>query len=107
MRDYVHVVDLAEAHLLALRHLGAGQPSFAANIGTGTGHSVRQVIAAVEKAGGSRVPHQEVARRPGDSPILVADPSRARALLGWQPRHPDLDTIVSHAWRWHTAHAPA
>lgn len=106
VRDYVHVVDLAEAHLLALHHLGAGKGSFAANVGTGRGHSVREVIAAVERAGGRPVPHQEVARRPGDSPVLVADPARARALLRWQPRYPDLDTIVGHAWRWHAAHAP-
>ncbi|HXI57376.1 MAG TPA: UDP-glucose 4-epimerase GalE [Polyangia bacterium] len=103
VRDYVHVVDLAEAHLLALRHLAADKGSFAANIGTGRGHSVREVIAAVEKAGGKPVPHHEVARRPGDSPVLVADASRAGALLGWRPRFPDLGTIVSHAWQWHVS----
>ncbi|MEA2700656.1 MAG: UDP-arabinose 4-epimerase [Myxococcales bacterium] len=103
VRDYVHVVDLAEAHLLALRHLAADKGSFAANIGTGRGHSVREVIAAVETAGGKPVPHQEVARRPGDPPVLVADASRAGALLGWRPRFPDLGTIVSHAWQWHVS----
>ena len=101
VRDYIHVVDLADAHILALRHLGTGKGSFAANIGTGQGHSVRQVIAAIEKISGRPVPHTEVARRPGDSPILVADPTRARTLLGFSPRYPDLDTIVEHAWKWH------
>jgi len=106
VRDYVHVADLAAVHLLALRHLGADNGSFAANVGTGRGHSVREVIAAVEKAGGRPVPRQEVARRPGDSPVLVADPGRARALLGWQPRFTDLDTMVAHAWRWQAGPAP-
>ncbi|HEX3693854.1 MAG TPA: UDP-glucose 4-epimerase GalE [Polyangia bacterium] len=103
VRDYVHVVDLAHAHLLALQYLAAGQASLVANIGTGHGHSVREVLAAVEKAAGRPVPHQEVARRPGDSPELVADASRARALLGWQPRYAELDTIVSHACQWHVS----
>ncbi len=101
LRDYIHVVDLAEAHILALRHLAAGKGNFAANIGTGQGHSVRQVIAAIEKISGRPVPRREVARRPGDSPVLVADPTRARTLLGFNPRYPDLDTIVEHAWKWH------
>jgi len=101
LRDYIHVVDLANAHILALRHLAAGKGSFTANIGTGNGHSVREVIAAVEKISGRRVPHQEVARRPGDSPVLVADPTRVRTLLGFSPRYPDLETIIEHAWKWH------
>jgi UDP-glucose-4-epimerase GalE len=101
VRDYVHVVDLAEAHLLALRHLAAGKGNVTANIGTGLGHSVRAVIAAVESASGLPVPRNEVARRPGDSPELVADAGRAGAVLGWRPRYPELRDIVAHAWRWH------
>jgi UDP-arabinose 4-epimerase len=101
VRDYVHVVDLAEAHLLALRHLAAGKGNVTANIGTGLGHSVRAVIAAVESASGLPVPRNEVARRPGDSPELVADARRAGAVLGWRPRYPELRDIVAHAWRWH------
>jgi UDP-arabinose 4-epimerase len=101
LRDYVHVVDLSQAHILALRHLARGGDSFAANIGTGHGHSVREVIAAVESVSGRPVPRREVARRPGDAPALVADPRKAKALLGWEPRYPDMRTMVEHAWAWH------
>jgi UDP-arabinose 4-epimerase len=100
VRDYVHVADLAQAHLLALGHLAAGQGSFTANVGTGQGHSVAEVIAAVERVSGRPVPHRVVARRAGDAPVLLADPSRIRALLGWTPRHPDLKDMVAHAWAW-------
>jgi UDP-glucose-4-epimerase GalE len=103
VRDYIHVVDLAEAHLSALDHLAAGKPSFAANVGTGVGHSVREVIAAVERVSGRTVPRREVGRRPGDPPSLVADPRLARELLNFQPRNPDLSTIVEHAWKWHAS----
>ena len=100
VRDYVHVVDLAGAHILALQHLAAGRGAFTANVGTGQGHSVQEVIAAVEKVSGRRVPREAVARRPGDAPVLLADPARIKALLGWQPRYPGLETMVSHAWAW-------
>jgi UDP-arabinose 4-epimerase len=107
VRDYVHVVDLAEAHVLALRHLGAGHPNLGAgvvaNLGTGRGHSVREVIDAVERASGRAVPCQVAARRPGDSPSLVADARKAVDLLGWRPRYPELQTIVEHAWKWHAS----
>ncbi len=103
VRDYIHVADLAEAHLLALDHLAAGKASFAANVGTGAGHSVREVIAAVERVSGRTVPRREAGRRPGDAPSLVADPSRARELLNFRPRYPDLSTIVEHAWKWHAS----
>jgi UDP-arabinose 4-epimerase len=108
VRDYIHVVDLAQAHLLALAHLAAGNdhsasPSFVANIGTGQGHSVREVLNTVERVSGRTVPRREVGRRPGDAPSLVADARRATALLGFQPRHPDLLTIVEHAWKWHAS----
>ena len=103
LRDYIHVVDLAQAHLLALDHLAAGKASFAANVGTGVGHSVREVIAAVERVSGRTVPRREVGRRPGDSPSLVADPRLVRELLNFQPRYPDLPTIVEHAWKWHVS----
>jgi len=103
VRDYIHVVDLAQAHLLALDHLAAGKPSVAANIGTGVGHSVREVIAAVERVSGRTVPRREVGRRPGDAPSLVADARLAQTLLNFQPRYPDLLTIVEHAWKWHAS----
>jgi UDP-arabinose 4-epimerase len=100
VRDYVHVVDLAQAHILALQHLAAGGASFTANVGTGRGHSVKEVIAAVEKVSGRPVPHRTVARRPGDAPVLLADPAHVKALLGWQPRYPELETMVAHSWAW-------
>jgi UDP-arabinose 4-epimerase len=106
IRDYVHVADLADAHVLALGHLARGGDSFAANVGTGVGHSVREVLTAVERASGKPVPHREVPRRDGDSPELVADAGRIQALLGWRPRHPDLQTMVDHAFRWRVAHPP-
>ncbi len=101
VRDYVHVADLADAHALALEGLQRGIPSMKVNLGTGRGHSVREVIAAIGKVAGRPVPAREVGRRAGDAPALVADPRRATALLGWRPRYPDIETIVEHALRWH------
>ena len=101
VRDYVHVMDLADAHVQALDYLGAGGESTALNLGTGEGHSVHEVIETVERVGGRPVPRTDLPRRPGDPPSLVADASRARAVLRWRPRHPDLATIIEHAWRWH------
>ena len=103
VRDYVHVADLASAHLLALRHLAGGGQSFAANVGTGRGHSVRAVIDMVERVSGLPVPRREVARRAGDSPELVADARKLEGLLGWRPRYPELQTMVEHAWTWHAS----
>jgi UDP-glucose-4-epimerase GalE len=101
VRDYIHVADLAAAHVLALRYLEQGGASVALNLATGQGHSVREVIAAAERVTGRRIPRRESARRPGDPAALVADPARARALLGWKPSHSDLDTLISDAWAWH------
>ncbi len=105
VRDYIHVTDLAGAHLLALDHLAAGKASFAANVGTGAGHSVREVIAAVERVSGRTVPCREVGRRPGDAPSLVADARLAQQLLNFRPQYPDLSSIVEHAWKWHASRA--
>lgn len=102
VRDYVHVMDLAEAHLLAVKHLACGGQSAALNIGTGQGYSVREVIQAVEQIGERPVPVVEGPRRAGDAPELIANASRARQLLRWTPHHSDLATIVATAWRWHT-----
>jgi UDP-glucose-4-epimerase GalE len=103
VRDYIHVADLAQAHVLALQYLCTAQPEgVALNLGTGKGHSVREVIAAVERVSGRRVAVRAMARRMGDPPVLIADAGKARRLLGWQPRFSSLDTIVETAWRWHS-----
>jgi UDP-arabinose 4-epimerase len=104
VRDYVHVMDLADAHLRALDRLQAGTPSQAINLGTGQGHSVKQVVDTVAQVSGRPVPAVESARRPGDPPELVAAPGRARDVLGWTCQYPDLATIVDHAWAWHQKH---
>ena len=101
VRDYIHVTDLALAHVAALRHLLAGGAPLILNLGTGQGYSVAQVIAAAERITGRAVPREEAPRRPGDPPALVADAGRAAATLGLAMRHSDLDTIVATAWRWH------
>ena len=102
MRDYIHVSDLADAHLLALEYLLDGGPSVALNLGTGNGYSVREVIDAAQAITGREVPHRMVPRRPGDPAILIADPSKAERLLGWQAQRSALQNIVSTAWTWHT-----
>jgi len=100
VRDYIHVTDLGDAHRRAIEALLEGRQVGARNLGTGRGHSNREVIAAVERVTGRRVPFVEAERRPGDPPELVADASAFRNEFGWQPRHSDLDTIVSTAWAW-------
>ncbi len=100
IRDYVHVQDLAEAHVRALDYLLAGGASVALNLGTGAGHSVREVIRAAERVTGRTVPYREAPRRPGDPPALVADASRATAVLGWRPALPALDDMIATAWKW-------
>jgi UDP-glucose-4-epimerase GalE len=100
IRDYIHVQDLADAHVAALDALRGGATSLCVNLGTGRGHSVREVIAAVEKVSGRRVPARETGRRPGDPPALVADARLAADILGWRARLPSIETIVEHAWRW-------
>ena len=100
VRDYIHVQDLADAHVAALAKLRAGATSLSVNLGTGRGHSVRQVIAAVEKVSGKKLAVRETGRRAGDPPALVADARLAADVLGWNARIPDIETIVAHAWRW-------
>ena len=102
VRDYIHVEDLAEAHVRALDHLGRGGPSTTLNLGTGRGASVAQVIAAAERATGRRIRVENAARRPGDPPAVWADAGRAREVLGWQASR-SLDEMLSTAWRWHRA----
>ncbi|GAB4357136.1 MAG: UDP-glucose 4-epimerase GalE [Immundisolibacter sp.] len=100
VRDYIHIDDLARAHVLALDHLAAGGPSLTLNCGYGHGYSVREVLAAVERALGRPLAVQDAPRRPGDPAILVAESSRIRQALGWQPQHDDLDFIVRTALDW-------
>jgi UDP-glucose-4-epimerase GalE len=105
VRDYIHVTDLAEAHVRALEHLTNGKESGPLNLGTGKGHSVREIIAAVERVSKVRVPASEAPRRAGDPPVLVADATRAARLLNWKPQFSQLDSIVEGAWKWHSKRA--
>lgn len=100
VRDYIHVEDLVDAHLLALRQLLAGGGSARYNLGNGNGYSVREVIESARRVTGHPILIVTGARREGDPPVLVADATAARRALGWQPRYADLDTIVAHAWAW-------
>jgi UDP-arabinose 4-epimerase len=100
VRDYIHVQDLADAHIAALDRLREGASNLFVNLGTGRGHSVREVIAAVEKVSGKKVPVRESGRRAGDPPALVADARLAADVLRWKARIPNIETIVEHAWRW-------
>jgi len=102
LRDYVHVTDLAAAHLLALEHLE--RDSIVVNLGNGVGHSVLQVIETVRRVSGRPVPYRMSPRRPGDTAVLVASSERAKRELGWQPRYADLDEIVRTALLWREAH---
>jgi UDP-glucose-4-epimerase GalE len=99
IRDYIHVSDLAEAHVLAIEHLAGGASSFAANLGTGRGYSVREVLNSVKQVTGRTVPMRIVGRRAGDPPILVADPGRAETLLRWKATR-SLEQMVASAWNW-------
>lgn len=100
VRDYVHVVDLCQAHLLALDALAAGGESDAFNLGNGNGFSVREVIEAARRVTGREIAVQDRPRRPGDPARLVANSARARQALGWKPEFAELDVIVGHAWAW-------
>jgi UDP-glucose 4-epimerase len=100
IRDYIHIIDLAQAHILALQ---PGRKGFY-NLGNGGGYSVRQVINVCEKVTGRPIPTVEKPRRPGDPPKLVAAADKARRELGWKPEYPGLEQIIATAWRWHQAH---
>lgn len=100
IRDYIHIVDLCEAHVLALQHLMSGGESRAYNLGNGQGYSVKEVIEVAERVAGKPVPVQYGPRRAGDPPRLVADASKIRKDWGWEPRFGALEQIVEHAWQW-------
>jgi UDP-glucose 4-epimerase len=102
IRDYVHVSDLATAHLAALARLDTGSVTY--NLGSASGHSVLEVLQAVERVGGREVPHTLGPRRPGDPPVLVAASGRIAAETGWRPRFAALDDIVATAWHWRVSH---
>ena len=104
LRDYIHVCDLASAHIRALEALERGAASGAFNVGTGTPHSVRSVIDTVGRVVGRPVAWQSAPRRPGDPAVLYASSDRAQRELGWRPQYTDLEVIVRHAWRWHSTH---
>lgn len=104
LRDYVHVMDLADAHVRALQRLESGGASSCYNVGTERPSSVREVIAAVERVTGRTVRRQPAPRREGDPAVLYASAEKIRTELGWRPRRPDLDTIVGDAWKWHSTH---
>jgi UDP-glucose 4-epimerase len=106
VRDYVHILDLCQGHILALDHLTRGGPSMALNLGSGKGASVREVLGAAEAVVGRPVAHVWQGRRPGDPPHLVADISRARSVLGFDPVHSGIDRVVLDAWRY-GVHTPA
>lgn len=102
VRDYIHVLDLAQAHILALHALDKGSRVY--NLGNGRGYTVREVIEVARKITGHPIPAQVGPRRPGDPPVLVAGSERIHQELGWQPRYPTLEEIIGSAWRWHQAH---
>jgi UDP-glucose 4-epimerase len=102
VRDYVHVCDLASAHLLALEHLRKGGNSLRLNLGSEFGYSVKQVLASIGEILGRDVPHEMVERREGDAALLVANSALARSTMGWRPQYPALEDIVAHAVAWHT-----
>ena len=101
IRDYIHVSDLATAHLLALRHLEAGKPSQFLNLGNTKGTSVLELIEVAKRVTGRDIPVELTERRPGDPAILVGSSEKAKRVLGWEPMYGDIDTIVRHAWAWH------
>lgn len=101
IRDYIHVSDLADAHVRALEYLAGGGDSMALNLGTGDGYSVREVISTVERVSNTSVPVRLTIPRPGDPAVLVADASEARRVLGWEPTYEGIEGIIRSAWNWH------
>ncbi len=102
VRDYIHVVDLAQAHILALEALDEGSRTY--NLGNGQGFTVKEVIETCREVTGHPIPAEVGDRRPGDPPVLIASSEKIRRELGWEPVYPDLKTIVAHAWEWHRTH---
>src|SRR5690606_10493587 len=101
IRDYIHVTDLADAHIKALKYLENDGKSDVFNLGNGNGFSVKEVIEETRKVTGKKIKATETDRRPGDPPILVGSADKAREILKWQPKYDDLTKIISTAWEWH------
>ena len=104
VRDYIHVDDLIDAHVLALDYLRAGNPSSAFNLGNGQGFSNREIIEAARRVTGHPIPVSEEARRPGDPAVLIASSQKAMEVLGWKPKYTNVEDIIATAWRWHSSH---
>lgn len=104
IRDYIHVDDLIDAHILALDYLRAGNPSTAFNLGNGQGFSNREIIEAARRVTGHPIPVSEEGRRPGDPAVLIASSQKAMDVLGWQPKYTDIEDIIATAWNWHSTH---
>jgi UDP-glucose 4-epimerase len=102
IRDYIHVIDLADAHILALTAIG--KESCILNLGYGNGYSVAEVVEMARQVTGVNIKTESAPRRPGDPPVLIASADQAHLILGWHPRHSELDNIIASAWRWHQAH---
>jgi UDP-glucose 4-epimerase len=105
VRDYVHVVDLADAHILALKYLAAGNDSNAFNLGSATGFSNLEILEAARRATGKEIPAVMAPRRPGDPSTLIAASDKARDILGWKPQFDDVEKIIATAWNWHKKHS--
>lgn len=104
IRDYIHIDDLAQAHLLAMERLLNGLPGGCFNLGNGSGHSVMQLIETARKVTGKIIPFKVVGRRPGDPAVLIGSSEKAIKALGWHPEFPELETIIGTAWKWHKNH---
>ncbi|MCM1635794.1 UDP-glucose 4-epimerase GalE [Latilactobacillus sakei] len=101
VRDYVHILDLAQAHVLALEYMKLGHSSTAFNLGSNQGYSVKEILDATREVTGKAIPTTISPRRPGDPDVLVADSTKAREVLGWKPKHSDVKDIIETAWNWH------
>ena len=104
MRDYIHVCDLADAHLRALGYLGSGGKSDVFNLGVGNGYTVKEIIDTARAVTGIDIKAVSAPRRAGDPSTLIACSDKARRVLGWEPAHSDLETIIGSAWEWHRTH---
>ena len=104
VRDYIHVNDLAQAHILAMKYLCDGNDSNIFNLGNGVGFTVKEVVETARKGTGHPIPAKEEPRRSGDPSMLIASSAKAKEVLGWNPQYADLETIIDTAWNWHKNH---